>query len=588
MVNIYYKKNKNDNLFKDLENSSLELSNLQNYIPIYDKFFSFNDNNSNYVNLNHKYHINNLKNPITKNIILCSINDNSNNSTEVESFLKFSPLLDPLKYLCGKYDLSKSIILPNTHNKDDCINKILDENNSAYVDSFFTFLSSQCLHELKFLNALDFYGSFLAIKNNFRYDVADDIDYLNDCDYFHKNNNILFKLDNCEMTGIFNVDSRNNKEKLNISSKSLNISCNSLNSLQETSGEDIICDNEDLEILDISNISVIYNNNLIHKKSESSCSSYSSKSCNTTLSETEENNNDDNNSIDDYDDNSNEESIEEDLENDDDIDIDDDDFSSYVSEEEINININNFPVQIICLENCEDTLDSLMVNDELEENEWKSAIFQIIITLVLYQKCFDFTHNDLHTNNIMYIKTNKQFLYYCYNGIHYKVPTYGKIYKIIDFGRSIYKFQNKLICSDSFHMKGDASTQYNFPPYYDSKKPEILPNPSFDLCRLACSMFDSFIEDFKDMESICNENKIVELICSWLIDDNGKNILYKVNGEERYPEFKLYKMIARHVHNHTPAKQLYNSIFKEYIIPKKKMKKINNIMNIDKIPIFYN
>ena len=37
-----------------------------------------------------------------------------------------------------------------------------------------------------------------------------------------------------------------------------------------------------------------------------------------------------------------------------------------------------------------------------------------------------------------------------------------------------------------------------------------------------------------------------------VFDDNGKNILYKKNGEERYPNFKLYKMIARIVHNHTP------------------------------------
>ena len=33
-----------------------------------------------------------------------------------------------------------------------------------------------------------------------------------------------------------------------------------------------------------------------------------------------------------------------------------------------------------------------------------------------------------------------------------------------------------------------------------------------------------------------------------------KNILYKKNGDERYPDFKLYKMIARTVHNHTPEK----------------------------------
>ena len=71
---------------------------------------------------------------------------------------------------------------------------------------------------------------------------------------------------------------------------------------------------------------------------------------------------------------------------------------------------------------------------------------------------FDLTHNDLHTNNVMFKKTDKMYLYYRYQDKFYKVPTFGRIYKIIDFGRAIYKFQGKRICSYSFHKKGDAAT----------------------------------------------------------------------------------------------------------------------------------
>ena len=81
--------------------------------------------------------------------------------------------------------------------------------------------------------------------------------------------------------------------------------------------------------------------------------------------------------------------------------------------------------------------------EELELEHWKSCLFQIIMSLLVYQKLFDFTHNDLHTNNIMFKKTEKMYLYYYYNKKYYKVPTYGRIYKIIDFGRAIYKFKNK-------------------------------------------------------------------------------------------------------------------------------------------------
>ena len=70
------------------------------------------------------------------------------------------------------------------------------------------------------------------------------------------------------------------------------------------------------------------------------------------------------------------------------------------------------------------------------------------------------------------------------------------------------------------------------------------------------------------------------LISDWCHDDNGKNILYKKNGEERYPEFKLYKMIVRTVHNHIPEKQLKKEIFKKYISSKRKIKN-GKIINID-------
>ena len=64
------------------------------------------------------------------------------------------------------------------------------------------------------------------------------------------------------------------------------------------------------------------------------------------------------------------------------------------------------------------------------------------------------------------------------------------------------------------------------------------------------------------------------------MDDKCRNILYKNNGEERYPEFKLYKMIVRTVHNHNPLDQLSKQIFSSFISSKKKIKK-QKIINID-------
>jgi hypothetical protein len=82
--------------------------------------------------------------------------------------------------------------------------------------------------------------------------------------------------------------------------------------------------------------------------------------------------------------------------------------------------------------------------------------------------------------------------------------------------------------------------------------------------------------------------KLQELITNWCTDDSGKNILYKKSGEERYPNFKLYKMIARTVHGCIPSEQLQKPIFAKF----SQQKSYNNTektiyISIDKIPKLY-
>ena len=81
-------------------------------------------------------------------------------------------------------------------------------------------------------------------------------------------------------------------------------------------------------------------------------------------------------------------------------------------------------------------------------------------------------------------------------------------------------------------------------------------------------------------------NGVQNIINEWCQDDNGKNILYKKNGVERYPDFKLYKMISRTVHNNIPSEQLERPEFKSLIIKKNDVKN-KKVINIDKIPIYF-
>lgn len=618
MININYQKRKNAELFKGLESpTSLFLSKTQNYIPIYNRFFSLNDTNFNNINLNHKWYISSINEHDKSEedtsdynkLYSCRIkNINNNKVKDKDVFFKLAPLLDPFKYLIGKYSNDDKILNLPSINSDEtqCNSKILDMNNSAYVDGLFLFLSSNLIYDNNFQHGVDYYGSFLAVKNNFVLNIYDDIDYLNNSDFFNKNKNVLFKVD--EYDHLFQFQNEETKLKpLKIEHNSSIKSNISIKSFDNEIFEDMFNDDnkfvnlEDLkggtysELIDITNSNMTNDNdNKVSLKSNSTCSSRTSY---TVDGEVDEKCDNCDRSLDPLlyplleKVEQNEEQNEELLENDDQEDANEIDDTQWESEEDdesfeeerVNAIIPEFPVQVICMEFCENTFDDLILSNDLKEEEWMSAFMQIIMILITYQKTFAFTHNDLHSNNVMYNYTDKKYIYYCYKKHYYKVPTFGRIFKIIDFGRSIYKYNGKLFCSDSFQIGNDAATQYNTEPYFNENKPRLEPNFSFDLCRLACSIFDYVVEDMSEVKDLSKCDPVKRIIVEWCLDDKGINVLYKNNGQDRYPDFKLYKMIARCVHNHTPQAQLERPEFKVYANFKGTIP--NDVIDIDKMPV---
>jgi hypothetical protein len=584
-----YQKRKNQELFKSLEDSkSLFLSKTQNYIPIYNSFFSLNKTNYNSINLNHKWYLSSVKERIDEDFYLfdCRVKNIDNQKTkDKEIFFKMAPLLDPVKYLIGKYDVNDDMFLklPDIEScESDTNSKLMDYNNSAYVDGLFVFLSSNLIYTNNFINGVDYYGSFLSIKNDFKLNIYDDLEYLVGSDYFNKNKNVLFSVENYDH--IFKDDTIGNKLKPikichDVSSKS-NLSAKSFD---DEMFEDIFEDtNNTINLNDLKNMDAdledITNSNML-VSSTKTATIKSSSSCSSRTSYTSENDGEfdssDNNNLESDIKEKEEDKEEEEDEGNEDEEYDDDD------DEKLNATIPKFPVQVICMENCERTFDDLIMDNELTKEEWLSAFMQIIMILITYQKVFAFTHNDLHTNNVMYIETERKFIYYCYKKKYYKVPTFGRIFKIIDFGRSIYKFNGKTFCSDSFKTGGDAATQYNTEPYFNENKPRLEPNYSFDLCRLACSIFDYVVEDLNEIKDLSKCDTIKRIVVEWCLDDKGINLLYKNNGLDRYPDFKLYKMIARCVHNHTPQAQLERPEFKEFSNFKGDVPK--DVINIDEM-----
>uniref|UniRef100_A0A6C0H5U4 Protein kinase domain-containing protein n=1 Tax=viral metagenome TaxID=1070528 RepID=A0A6C0H5U4_9ZZZZ len=484
---LSFKKRNNDKLFDDLK-KKIELYETQNYLPIYNDYFNYVKTPESGLNLNNRKIVYSIKKKIKENVVRGVIVDTkTGNKKNKDVYIKISGIRDPYRYLMGKLkkEGEKIFDLPKMNDKNK-------SNNSTYVDGLFYYITSKLLELYGFVHGIEYYGSFIGIKNNYLLDITDDLDILEMYPFFKSNNGILYT---------------SNRKLLDYKT------------LPDIKIGDVIEDEENIKWND--------------EDFEASLSSLS-----------------------------------------DSIDSE---------EEDIMITIKKFPVNIILLEKCNETLDYLIFNENITDEMWFSYLMQIIMILIVYQDKFNMTHNDLHTCNIMFINTKKKYLNYKYDGKYYRVKTFGKIFKVIDFGRSIYNFGYKRIISHCFEKNEDADGQYNFEKIGNKNKPIVEANKSFDLCRLGCSLFEELIDNKKGKMISKITSPFLRLVIEWCKDDNGVNIYYKNNGNERYPDFKLYKMIAKKVHNHTPHNQLMRDEFKKFEY-NKKMKKV---IDIDNIPKFY-
>ncbi len=221
-----------------------------------------------------------------------------------------------------------------------------------------------------------------------------------------------------------------------------------------------------------------------------------------------------------------------------------------------------------------DGLDNIINITRMErEQRWSAWLAQIIAVLSQLQALMCFCHNDLHTNNIVWTKTADQFIYYeTLAGKVYKVPTYGKKFHIIDFGRATFALGDKVFLSDDFFPGNDAAGQYNYDVctnHEDDGAPYIEPNMSFDLARLSYSMIDMLYDERPPVKSRTlpplnvehgesvwqTVSELYNCLWRWVVDDEGLNILETADGEERFSGFDLYIHIAHNMHGSIPKDQ---------------------------------
>lgn len=220
------------------------------------------------------------------------------------------------------------------------------------------------------------------------------------------------------------------------------------------------------------------------------------------------------------------------------------------------------PVITTVMEQCEGTFYTLL-EAHSEPEKHAAWVAQIVFALAFAQRTYGFTHNDLHGNNVMYVKTAQEFLYYNHGGQCYRVPTYGVLIKLIDFDRACFSVRlqgmkdPRHFVSSQFQIDDEAAGQYNIEPFFVQTHPRIPLNPSFDLCRFATSVYWDMFPEGPDRPT---GHPLQDVFHAWMTQTDGSSVLFrsqKRDRHDRYHGFDLYKAIARYCKDSaTPRREL--------------------------------
>jgi hypothetical protein len=451
------------------------------------------------------------------------------NGSTVEVHRKTTMLLSPYKWMRGEY--GSTLGLPTSIEKaTTALHKLQNPNNAGYVGSMISVALSQsgCDHFPKV------YGVFTGTSGDHSVDISDDYGELSERPWFSKNIGKLFNVKLSE-------ELQNSTEFRHTRSERAVIQLGEkieLGNVQELEGSHV----EEVQMGDINR--VFYDDETMEDDDGSDSSSVSTsyvfavRSCDCEGSDDE-----------------------------DEMEDEDEDGEPFAW-----ATFSNVPVQITVMEKCDGTLYELMMmnNDSDKHFAW---ISQVAFALAYAQRNFGFTHNDLHANNVMYVKTEKEYFYYNCGGMLYRIPTYGYLIKVIDFERSIMSIkltgmkEPKLFMSDHYAEDEEAGGMYNYGDYYNPKYPEVKPNPSGDLVRLATSIYwDLFREDESKKTILYN------VFMKWLTLDDKTSILFgkKDPEHDRFRGFHSYKAIAR--------------FCKDNAIPRKEIASLRTVFGVDSVP----
>ena len=548
---------------------------LQRYHPALD-IFKIPESSLSHKNLelSSKYHIASWSNQDETNQKIWNTTRTIYGSTTSEpckTFIKTVHLLNPIDLIKEKYTIPDHPLLPQSENTwKKTLLKLHSHNNQAYVDTVANFVLSALRENNLTPHCVLYYGAATGISKKYQYNISLEYDTYRQCRWFWKG----MKSHSARLTvirGDADVEEIPNFEEIY---KDIT-SCPFEDTDSEVSEIELepVTDKDVPEISDVESIKSFTFDNIeedaqnvkdifeINKKVTKRVSLKKNESS------SEEESNSDSDGL------TSSEGSDESVE----LDLD------------ICLEIPNMPVILIYQEAQEGVMDNLLDEDEIDEHKrgsqgwearWIAWLFQVISVLSFLQNAICFTHNDLHSNNILWRKTDKKFLFYkAKDGTIWRVPTFGKIFTVIDFGRSIFRLGKHLWVSDDHWPDQEAGDQYNFGPFFDHTLPKNPPNPSFDLCRLSVSLLDGLFDKAppkkkgKGISIMSQEDtwKVYEtnsplynLLWSWTVNKDGHTIYEDKNGDEKYEGFDLYVRIAHDIHNAVPKDQIHKPVFSQF------------------------
>lgn len=200
-------------------------------------------------------------------------------------------------------------------------------------------------------------------------------------------------------------------------------------------------------------------------------------------------------------------------------------------------------------------------NDMLTYDRVLSFTFQIFSAIMTMNSLYGIKHNDLHFGNIMIKKTDEEYLYYSLNNTFYRIPTFGFIICILDWGRSTYDFNGYSGKNKIYTSPRDCFRQYIYKRINNKgySPVELDENRWTDIVMASHSILREF-------------NEVV--INTPLEDLLLKNI--RMEDEEYLDinifDWDLYVDITENKFNIKPRELITNKIFHNFIIKKKSIK----------------